>query len=71
MAENSNLVLHGCKVVSKTTVDAGLAERVVTATRWAFAMANAHPRVSERAAYDAPSNDEHSVVTVLRRLLGV
>lgn len=38
---------------------------------WSFAMANAHPDVKRRARYLAPSNDEHGVVTVLRRLLGV
>ncbi|MBW7916337.1 MAG: HAD family hydrolase [Trueperaceae bacterium] len=44
---------------------------MLDAARWSFAMANAHPQVRERAAYLAPSNDEHGVVTVLRHLLGV
>lgn len=33
VAENGNLVVHGGEVVSKTTVDAALVERVVAATR--------------------------------------
>lgn len=44
---------------------------MLDAARWSFAVANAHPQVRERAAYLAPSNDEHGVVTVLRHLLGV
>lgn len=44
---------------------------MLDAARWSFAMANAHPRVRERAAYLAPSNDEHGVVTVLHHLFGV
>src|SRR5690606_37357080 len=43
---------------------------MLDAEAWSFAMANAHPAVRERARYLAPSNDEHGVVTVLRRLLG-
>lgn len=44
---------------------------MLDAAQWSFAMANAHPQVRERAAYLAPSNDEHGVVSVLRHLLGV
>lgn len=43
---------------------------MLDAAAWSFAMANGHPAVRERARYLAPSNDEHGVVTVLRRLLG-
>lgn len=43
---------------------------MLDAARWSFAMENAHPDVRARARYLAPSNDEHGVVTVLRRLLG-
>lgn len=44
---------------------------MLEAARWSFAMENAHADVKGRARYLAPSNDEHGVVTVLRRLLGV
>lgn len=36
---------------------------------FSFAVANAHPEIRARAAYDAPANTEHGVVTVLSRLL--
>lgn len=36
-----------------------------------FAMANAHPGITEAANYTAPANTEDGVVQVLRRLLGV
>lgn len=44
---------------------------MLDAADWSFAMANAHPDVKASARYLAPSNNEHGVVTVLRRLLGL
>lgn len=43
---------------------------MLDAANWSFAMANAHPDVKAKARFLAPSNDEHGVVRVLRRLLG-
>ncbi|WP_062464664.1 Cof-type HAD-IIB family hydrolase [Demequina soli] len=42
---------------------------MMDASELSFAMANAHPEVAERARYRAPSNEDHGVVTTLRRLL--
>lgn len=36
---------------------------------YSYAMANAHPRVIERARFVAPSNRDLGVITTLRRLL--
>jgi Cof subfamily protein (haloacid dehalogenase superfamily) len=42
---------------------------LLDAADWSFAMADAHPRVLERARYVAPSAAEHGVVRVLEQLL--
>ena len=42
---------------------------MMDASELSFAMANAHPRVAERARYTAPANTEAGVVVTLRRLL--
>lgn len=44
---------------------------MLDAAELSFAMADAHPRVLERARFTAPSNAEHGVVTTLARLVGV
>lgn len=42
---------------------------MLDAADWSFAMANAHPRVRDRARFLAPSNTDQGVVTVLDALL--
>lgn len=42
---------------------------MMEAAELSFAMANAHPRVAERARYLAPSNVDAGVIVTLRRLL--
>lgn len=42
---------------------------MLDAADWSFAMANAHPRVRDRARFLAPSNVDQGVVTVLEALL--
>ncbi|WP_342766638.1 HAD family hydrolase [Xylanimonas oleitrophica] len=44
---------------------------MLDAAGWSFAVEGAHPQVLERARFRAPSNDDHGVVRVLERLLGV
>lgn len=42
---------------------------MLDAAEWSFAMANAHPQVRDRARFQAPSNTEQGVVTVMEALL--
>ncbi|AGL17972.1 hypothetical protein L083_4462 [Actinoplanes sp. N902-109] len=42
---------------------------MLDAAEWSFAMAGAHPEVTRRARFQAPSHRDHGVVTTLARLL--
>lgn len=42
---------------------------LLDAAQWSFAMDNAHADVIARAAYRAPSNIEHGVITTIERML--
>jgi Cof subfamily protein (haloacid dehalogenase superfamily) len=44
---------------------------MMDAAAWSFAMANAHPRLKERARFVAPGNNANGVVRTIRAVLGL
>jgi Cof subfamily protein (haloacid dehalogenase superfamily) len=44
---------------------------MMDAAEWSFAMANAHPRLKERARFVAPGNNANGVVRTIRTVLGL
>lgn len=44
---------------------------MMDAAAWSFAMANAHPRLKERARFVAPGNNANGVVRTIRTVLGL
>jgi hydroxymethylpyrimidine pyrophosphatase-like HAD family hydrolase len=44
---------------------------MMDAASYSFAMANAHPRLKERAGWVAPTNNANGVVRTIRTALGL